>query len=204
MTAATSTTPERDIMLLWLTHTTGIRVTELSLLKISDVMFPSGDLRSEVFLRPVITKHCRPRTIYLTHVRAIEAVEEWLDYRQRRGWECGQGATYRGFWGGSTLVLTHKGRAFEQSFKTRKLKTGSKTYRVCDSLQQSISRTYRRAGIWGGSSHSGRRTLANRVVASTGSIELAQQILGHSELEHVAPYLDIDPQIIRLAFTLAL
>lgn len=43
--------PERDQMLLWITHTTGIRVTELALLRIDDVLYPSGAIRQEVMMR---------------------------------------------------------------------------------------------------------------------------------------------------------
>lgn len=53
-------------MLLWLTHTTGVRVTELALLEIADVLYPSGDFKPEVYLRAEITKGCRPRNVYLT------------------------------------------------------------------------------------------------------------------------------------------
>lgn len=59
VTGATSQQPERNIFILWLTHTTGIRVTELGQLTISDVMFPSGKLRNEIYLRSAITKHGR-------------------------------------------------------------------------------------------------------------------------------------------------
>ncbi len=48
VTSATSKMPERDVMLLWLTHTTGLRVTEISQMTISDLMFPSGKLSSAV------------------------------------------------------------------------------------------------------------------------------------------------------------
>jgi hypothetical protein len=41
--------PERDVMLLWLTHTTDIPVTELALPEIGDVLYPSG---SRVVLSP--------------------------------------------------------------------------------------------------------------------------------------------------------
>lgn len=51
---------ERDVMLLWVTHSTGIRVTELALLEIRDMMHPSGQLRGEVYLRGAITKHAPP------------------------------------------------------------------------------------------------------------------------------------------------
>lgn len=38
--SVTGRLPEPDVMLLWLTHTTGIRVTELALLKVADVLYP--------------------------------------------------------------------------------------------------------------------------------------------------------------------
>lgn len=61
--------PIRDVMLLWLTHSTGVRVTELASIEIRDLLHPSGQMREEVYLRAAITKHSRPRTIYLTHPR---------------------------------------------------------------------------------------------------------------------------------------
>lgn len=51
MASVTGRLPERDVMLLWLTHSTGIRVTELALLEVADVLYPSGVIKSEVYLR---------------------------------------------------------------------------------------------------------------------------------------------------------
>lgn len=65
----------RDVMLLWLTHSTGIRVTELAMLKTRDLIHPSGQLREEVYLQAAITKRGRPRTIYLTHAKTIASIE---------------------------------------------------------------------------------------------------------------------------------
>ena len=50
-------------MLLWLTQTTGIRVTELALLEVADVLYPSGAIKPEVYLRADITKGFRPRNV---------------------------------------------------------------------------------------------------------------------------------------------
>lgn len=61
-----------------------------------------------------------------------------------------------------------------------------------------------KAGINGGSSHSGRRTLAARILAQTGRVDDVQQELGHVDLDHSCPYLDVDPTLIRRAFELAL
>lgn len=202
--AITGRMRERDVMLLWITHSTGIRVTELALLEIRDIMHPSGQLRGEVYLRGAITKHAHPRVIYLSHPKAVAAVESWLAYRQIRGWMLGRDATYRGFRGDERLVLTHKGQPFELARKQRQISTGLEEYRCCDALQQAMSRIYRQAGIKGGSSHSGRRTLAARVLAQTGRVEDVQQVLDHVDLDHSWPYLDVEQTVIRLAFELAL
>lgn len=39
--SVTGLLPERDVMLLWLIHITGVRVTELALIEITDVLYPS-------------------------------------------------------------------------------------------------------------------------------------------------------------------
>lgn len=75
--SVTGRLPERDVMLLWLTHTTGIRVTELALLEVADVLYPSGAIKPEVYLRADITKGCRPRNVYLTHARCLAALDGW-------------------------------------------------------------------------------------------------------------------------------
>lgn len=196
--------PERDQMLLWMTHTTGIRVTELALLRIGDVFFPSGAIREEVYLRADITKGCRPRNIHLTHPKCNAAIDAWLDVRRRRGWGLSSDSAYRGLLPHTKLVLTHKGRAFEMAVKRRELDSGPIEYRACDTLQQTMSRLYRQAGIKLGSSHSGRRTLAARVLAATSDVETVQAILGHQELDHTRPYLSVDKDTIRRAFELAL
>lgn len=202
--SVTGRMPERDQMLLWITHTTGIRVTELALLRIDDVLYPSGAVREEVYLRAEITKGCRARNVHLTHPKCIAAIDAWLKVRRRRGWGIAKVDTHRGFLPHTKLVLTHKGRAFELAVKLRELDAGPKEYRACDALQQTMSRLYRQAGIKLGSSHSGRRTLAARVLAATGDVETVQAVLGHQELDHTKPYLAVDQETIRRAFELAL
>jgi hypothetical protein len=64
--SVTGRLPEHDVMLLWLTHTTGIRVTELALLEVADLLYPSIVIKLEMYLRADITKGCRPRNVYLT------------------------------------------------------------------------------------------------------------------------------------------
>ncbi|RMO78491.1 hypothetical protein ALQ34_200045 [Pseudomonas syringae pv. maculicola] len=82
--SVTGRLPERDVMLLWLPHNTGVRVTELALLEVADVLYPSGVIKPEVYLRAEITKGCRPRNVYLTHPRCLAALEGWISVRLRR------------------------------------------------------------------------------------------------------------------------
>lgn len=100
--------------------------------------------------------------------------------------------------------MTHKGQAFKLAFKHRQFDSGPEVYRACDSLQQTISRLYRQARIKQGFSHSGRRSLATKVLAATGDVEIVQTILGHACLDHSKPYLTVDMQAVRRAFELAL
>lgn len=190
--------------LLWLTHTTGIRVTELALLEVADVLYPRSAIKAELYLRADITKGCRPRNIYLTHAKCLAALNAWFEVRHRRRWGLSGADEYRGLRPGSKLVMTHKGQAFELAFKHRQLDSGPEVYRACDALQQTVTRLYRQAGIKQGSSHRGRRSLAAKVLAGTGDVETVQTILGHACLDHSKPYLTVNQEIIRRAFEVAL
>lgn len=82
--------------------------------------------------------------------------------------------------GATDLPRTTRARRSSWHFKHRELVSGPEVYRACDALQQTISRLYRQAGIKLGSSHSGRRSLAARVLAATGDVETVQTILATS------------------------
>jgi site-specific recombinase XerD len=196
VTATTSRHPERDCLILWLGLTAGMRVTEIAQIEVQDVLFASGALRDEISLRAAITKGCRQRCIYLSHPKAIEALDRYLDYRitrcQRTTGDLGR---YRGLEPSSKLILTHKGYKFHLNTKRRVSWAGEPIdYLACDSLQSHVSKLYRDAGIRGGSSHSGRRTMASRLIAQGARVETVQLLLGHAELDHVRPYLAVSQQ----------
>jgi len=73
-------------------------------------------------------------------------------------------------------------------------------YAACDSLQCHVSKLYRDAGIKGGSSHSGRRTMASRLLAQNHDLDTLQLMLGHADLECVDPYLEVSKERLRQAF----
>lgn len=202
VTGATSRHPERDILVLLLGLTCGMRVSEIAQIEIQDVLHPSGAIRSEVSLRAAITKGCRQRCIYLTHSQTFQALERYLDHRhaQGHGVQLGQ-ERYRGFYPETALILTHKGSKFYLNTEKRVNFDGETVdYRACDSLQAHVTKLYKDAGIRGGSSHSGRRSFASNLLAKGHDLETVQRLLGHAELDHVMPYLDVSQKALREMF----
>lgn len=134
-------------------------MTELALLEVADVLYPSGAIKPEVYLRAEITKGCRARNIHLTHPKCIAAIEAWIAVRLERGWGISSEAEYRGLRPDSRLVMTHKGQAFELAFKHRVLDSGPEVYRACDALQQTMTRLYKQAGTAAAATQAGERWL---------------------------------------------
>jgi integrase/recombinase XerD len=202
VTNATSRHPERDCLVLLLGITCGMRVSEVAQIQVQDVMFSSGVLRTEVSLRAAITKGCRQRCIYITHKQTIAALERYLAHRVAHGLGTELTADrFRGLSPATALILTHKGSRFYLNTKRRINYGGEQVdYLACDSLQAHITKLYKDAGIKQGSSHSGRRSFASNLLRNGASLDAVQQLLGHSELDHVMPYLEIDNKKLRQMF----
>lgn len=197
VTEATSRHPERDALILLLGFTCGMRVSEIARIEVADILLPGGKLREEVSLRAAITKGCRQRCIYLSHAKTVVALERYIEWRWRRNKGTAlDRSEWRGLMPQTTLILTHKGSGYELSVKRRINEAGERVeYLAADSLQSYVTGLYRAAGLANGySSHSGRRTFASRLLAQGHSIETVQLLLGHAELDHVAPYLEVPRQ----------
>jgi len=179
-----------------------MRVTEIAQIEVQDALFPSGAFRTEVSLRASITKGCRQRCIYLTHPQTIAALERYLALRIERGLGTELTAErYRGISPLTSLILTHKGSRFYLNTKRRISSSGEQVdYLACDSLQAHITKLYKDAGIRLGSSHSGRRSFASNLLRQGHDLETVQQLLGHAELDHLMPYLEVSQDILKAMF----
>lgn len=202
VTEATSRDPERDILVLLLGIHTGMRVSEIAQIEVGDVLFSSGATRQEVSLRAVITKGCRQRCIYPTNRVLVEALERYLTYRIERRWRMSDDPKRnRGLRQDSKLILTFKGYKYSMNRKRRINQAGEQIdYAACDALQAHVTKLYRDAGIKGGSSHSGRRTMASRLLDQGHDLATLQLMLGHAELDHLDPYLQVSKEKLRRAF----
>lgn len=77
---------------------------------------------------------------------------------------------------------------------------GMRGYRACDSLQSHVTKLCQRAGIKGGSSHSGRRTFASKVLATTGDMETLALLLGHTSIDCSQRYVDVNKHTLCAMF----
>lgn len=99
------------------------------------------------------------------------------------------------------LILTWKGSGYELNTKRAKNTAGEVVeYLAADSLQSYLKGLYRAAGLPLSSSHSGRRTFASRLLAAGEPLETVQALLGHADLDHVMPYLEVSDDTLREMF----
>lgn len=66
-----------------------------------------------------------------------------------------------------------------------------------NTMQRMIGNLYKKAGI-NGSSHSGRRSFATRLIRSNVDIYSVQQLLGHSSIATTQEYFSSDPHLLKL------
>lgn len=166
------------------------------------MLFPSGAIRQEVSLRAHITKGCRQRCIYPTNLMLVQAIDRYLSHRIELRWRMSDDPKkYRGLRPDSKLILTFKGYKYSMNCKRRINSDGEQVdYTACDALQAHITKLHKDAGITGGSSHSGRRTMATRLLDQGHDLETLQLMLGHADLDHVDPYLQVSKEKLRRAF----
>jgi len=161
-----------------------------------------GKLRNEISLRQAITKGGRQRCAYPVSRRAIQALETYPLYRIEKGIEAafvpGQ---YRGLLSHPPLMYSIRGDGMAQNTKRRILETGERRdYKACARLQSHVTKLHQRAGIKGGSTHSGRRTFAGKVLATTGDMETVAQLLGHTSIDCSQRDVGVDQDTLQAMF----
>jgi integrase/recombinase XerD len=192
VTDATSRHPESDAVVLLLGLACGMRITEIAQVIVADFYFASGELRQEVSLRAAVTKGCIQRSIYPSSPKLIAALGRYINYRSEREMGSALGsAEYQGLNRNLPLVLTRKGYPFSLSMKRRRNEQGIATdYWAADSLQAYVTGLYRAAGTKG-TSHSGRRTFATRLLSNGATLEQVQLLLGHESIDQTSRYIDV-------------
>lgn len=198
---ATSKYPQRDQLVVLMGHCAGLRITEISRVTVADVLFDSGRIRSEVSLRSAVTKGCNARAAFFSAKTLIAALEAYLAHRTANDIGMDLGTTsYRGLLPDQPLIYSARGTGMSQNIKRRTLQTGErKDYPCADSLQSHVTVLYHRAGL-NGSSHSGRRTFATKILAKTGDLDIVRNLLGHSDLACIDLYIQVSESTLSAMF----
>lgn len=194
-TAGYSKFAERDVALLLVLYGTGLNITELATITISDYITAQGKVKIESSVRPLISHNGDERPLFWSNKRVSNALDLYLAWRL----ENKHGATvkksvYRGLDPDSPLFLTDDGSRY--ALTQKKLKSGLLN-QSCNTLGKLITRLHSHAGIEGASAQSARRTLAVKLGRKGYDLVHIAAILGHKSIATTKRMVSNDP--VRLA-----
>ena len=163
----------RNRTMLLATHFAGLRVGEVANLRYEDVVDASGAVRDEIRLEPEQTKGRHARTVFV-NARLKREFEAYLgSYPQTKPYH--------------RLFYTQKrvGEGFTPN-----------------TLAQHFHYIYKRAGIEGASSHSGRRTFITNLASKGVGVRVLMSLAGHRHIGTTQAYIDVNDEMKRQAVEL--
>ena len=163
----------RNRAMFLLTAMAGLRVSEVAGLTVGDVRNADGTVRVEVFFAADRVKHNHARTVYINS----RLQTELATYIASRTWIDST----------QPLFPTHRGprRAFTPN-----------------TLAQHFYWLYRRAGVRGASSHSGRKTFLTSLASQGISVFVLAALAGHRSIATTQKYITVHDDMKRKAVEL--
>ena len=158
---------ERNRLAVMLSFLTGLRVGGIATLKLSDVVDGEGRVRDQLRLNPAYTKGGESRTIFVNK-RLQREIRRYLD--SLSAFPAPK----------SALLPSQKGGPFS-----------------ANTLCQLFGELYRRAGIDGASSHSGRRWHISRLAHAGISPKVIMELAGHKNLSTLQRYIAVTDEMKR-------
>ena len=162
----------RNRTIILLTHLMGMRIGEVAALRWSDVISLDGGIRSEIRLSSSQTKGSRGRTVLLPERMRTEL----MIYVAK---------TQRPKHANAALFRTERSEQF-----------------TANTLTHVVNAIYRRAGIDGATSHSGRRSFITSLAERGVSPRVLMSLAGHQNLSTTQRYIDVKPSMLRAAVEL--
>ena len=160
----------RNRTMLLATHLAGMRVGEVASLRYGDVYTAEGAVRDQINLIPEQTKG--------RHARAV-----FINARLKRELEA--------------YIASHPPtKPEDRLFYTQKKGRAGFTP---NTLAQYFHYLYKRAGIAGASSHSGRRTFITNLAAKGVSVRVLMSLAGHRHIGTTQAYIDVNDDMKRRA-----
>jgi integrase/recombinase XerD len=164
----------RNRALLMTTHLSGMRVGEVASLRNSDVLDAEGNIRNEIRLSAEQTKGNEARVVFVS-----DKLRKELEL-------------YTRLMGNANPTL--------KFFYSQKRTSDGFT---ANTLTQFFHYLYKRAGIDGASSHSGRRTFITNLATKGVGVRVLMSLAGHKNISTTQAYIDVNDDMKRKAVELA-
>ena len=171
--------PTRNKAMLLMTHFAGLRVGDTAALTVSDVLTAEGNIKDEVFLSSAQTKGSRGRTVLLPK-RLQVVLKDYLITR----------------YGLTNLAVINYTDTRVALFPSQK---HPKRGFTANTLAQHFHYLYKRAGIEGASSHSGRRGFITNLADKGIHVRVLMALAGHQSIATTQRYIDLNPKMMRTA-----
>jgi integrase/recombinase XerD len=163
----------RNRVLVLVSFLSGMRVGEIASLRYSDVVSADGTIKNEIYLTAEQTKGSEGRTVFVSD-RLRKELESYI-------------ARYK-------PINTNRKFFYSQ-------KSTSDGF-TANTLTQFFHYLYKRAGIDGASSHSGRRSFATNIASKGVGIRVLQKLLGHKNIQTTSVYIFASDDMLRKAVEL--
>jgi integrase/recombinase XerD len=160
----------RNRAMLLLTHYAGMRVGEVAALRCKDVVDATGHVKTELRLDASQTKGKQGRTVFISD-------------RLRKELQAYAG-THQHVPASAKFFYTQK--SWIEGF-------------TANTLTQHFFWMYKRAGIEGASSHSGRRSFATALSAKGVAPRVLMRAMGHKSLSSTMVYIDASDEMVSRA-----
>ena len=167
---ASKPSAQRNRVMFLLTVWAGFRVSEVAGLTIADVRNADGSIRAEIYLAAERVKHAHAGVVYLNE----RLQRELADYVGARTWYSDKQALF------TTIANPRKGFS-------------------ANTMTQHFHYLYKRAGIAGGSSHSGRRTFITTLANKGVSVRLLASLVRHANISTTQRYIDVNDDMKKQA-----
>jgi len=163
---------KRNAAMFALSYHCGLRVREIASLTISDVVAKDGSIKNAVYLEAAKTKGKKGREFFIN-----SSAKKHI----------------------ATLI---KSLSYTKPHNPLIQVMGKPKAFSPNSLCIAFRNLYEAAGLYGCTSHSGRRSLATNLAQKGVSIRVIQKVGGWASLQSVAPYLDANEEMIKSAMEL--
>lgn len=170
---ATRNHSTRNRALLMTTYLSGMRVGEISSLQYKDVVDAEGNIRNEIRLSAEQTKGNEARVVFVSD-KLRKELEQYTKIYQPKNINC-------------------------KFFYSQKADSDGFT---ANTLTQFFHYLYKRSGVYGASSHSGRRTFITNLANKGISVRVLASLAGHKNISTTQCYIDVNDDMKRKAVEL--